>query len=152
VVSTDVDSLEHPVGANVGIRNRIGTRKNSMLRSRLAVGIVGLAVAAGSVAAQQTPPAENQPEVQADAALVGLPIYSFDGQRLGQIAEVGSLRGQPAVRAEMEESLGIGPRSVIIVADAFQQKNDRIELSMMVAEVKDTLSKQKREQGQEGKK
>jgi len=150
VVSTD--SLEHPVGANVGIRNRIGTRKNSMLRSRLAVGIVGLAVAAGSVAAQQTPPAENQPGVQADAALVGLPIYSSDGQRLGQIAEVGSLRGQPAVRAEMEESLGIGPRSVIIVADAFQQKNDRIELSMTVAEVKDTLSKQKREQGQEGKK
>ena len=74
-----------------------------MLRSRLFVGIVGLAVAAGSVAAQQAPPAENQPGVQVDAALVGLPVYSSDGQRLGQIAEVGSLRGQPAVRAEMEE-------------------------------------------------
>ena len=76
-----------------------------MLRSRLAVGIVGLALAASPVAAQQTPPAGNQPEVQADATLVGLPIYSSDGQRLGQIAEVGSSRGQPAVRAEMEESL-----------------------------------------------
>ena len=125
-----------------------------MLRSRLAVGIVGLAVAASSVAAQQTPPAENQPGVQADAALVGLPVYSSDGQQLGQIAEVGSLRGQPAVRAEMEESLGIGPRSVIMFADAFQQKNDRIELSMTAAEVKDTIAKQRleREQGQEDKK
>ena len=120
-----------------------------MLRSRLAVGIVGLALAASPVAAQQTPPAENQPEVQADATLVGLPIYSSDGQRLGQIAEVGSSRGQPAVRAEMEESLGIGPRSVIILADTFQQKNDRIELSMTAAEVKDALSNQKPEQGQE---
>ena len=125
-----------------------------MLRSRLAVGIVGLAVAASSVAAQQTPPAENQPGVQADATLVGLPIYSSDGQRLGQIAEVGSSRGQPAVRAEMEESLGIGPRTVIMFADALQQKNDRIELSMTAAEVKDTLSKQKleQEQGQKDKK
>ncbi len=125
-----------------------------MLRSRLVVGIVGLAVAASSVAAQQTSPAENQPGVQADATLVGLPIYSSDGQRLGQIAEVGSSKGQPAVRAEMEESLGIGPRTVIMFADALQQKNDRIELSMTAAEVKDTLSKQKleQEQGQKDKK
>ena len=125
-----------------------------MLRSRLAVGIVGLALAVSSVAAQQTPPAENQPGVQVDAALVGLPVYSSDGQRLGQIAEVGRLRGQPAVRAEMEESLGIGSRTVIMFADAFQQKNDRIELSMTAAEVKDTIAKQRleREQGQEDKK
>jgi hypothetical protein len=125
-----------------------------MLRSRLAVGIVGLAVAAGSVAAQQTPPAENQPRVQVDAALVGVPVYSSDGQRLGQIAEVGSLRGQPAVRAEMEESLGIGPRTVIMFADAFHRKNDRVELSMTAAEVKDTIAKQRleQEQGQEDKK
>ena len=116
-----------------------------MLRSRLAVGIVGLALAASPVAAQQTPPAENQPEVQADATLVGLPIYSSDGQRLGQIADV---------RAEMEESLGIGPRTVIMFADALQQKNDRIELSMTAAEVKDTIAKQRleQEQGQEDKK
>ena len=125
-----------------------------MLRSRVAVGIVGLALAASPVAAQQTPPAEHQAEVQADATLVGLPIYSSDGQRLGQIAEVGSSRGQPAVRAEMEESLGIGPRTVIMFADTFQQKNDRIELSMTAAEVKDTIAKQRleQEQGQDDKK
>lgn len=56
------------------------------------------------------------------------------------------------MRAEMEESLGIGSHNVIIFADAFQHKNDRIELSMTAAEVKDTLSKQKLEQGQQEKK
>jgi hypothetical protein len=117
-----------------------------MLRSRLALGLLALALAAGSASAQQTPPAENQLGAQADAALVGLPVYSSDGQRLGQIAEVGTSSGQPAVRAEMEEFLGVGARSVVIVADVFQQKTDRIELSMTAAEVKDTLSKQKQDQ------
>lgn len=120
-----------------------------MLRSRLAAGILASIVAAGFAAAQTpqtTQPTETQPGTRADAALVGLPVYSSDGQRLGQIAEVGSSSGQPAVRAEMEESLGIGTRSVIIVADLFQQRHDRIELSMTAAEVKDTLSRQKQEQ------
>ncbi len=124
-----------------------------MLRSRLAAAVVALAVAACPVAAQQAPSAENeQPGVRVDTALIGLPIFSSDGQRLGQIAEVGSSGGRPAVRAEMEESLGIGPRSVVIVAEVFQQKSDRIELSMTAAEVKDTLSKQKLRQGQDEEK
>ncbi len=122
-----------------------------MLRSRLALGLLALALAAGSASAQQTPPAENQPGAHADAALIGLPVYSSDGQRLGQIAEVGSSSGQPAVRAEMDEALGIGARSVVIVADVLQQKTDRVELSMTAAEVKDTLSKQKQDQDQESK-
>ena len=91
----------------------------------------------------------------ADATLVGLPIYSSDGQRLGQIAEVGSSRGQGAGRASGDggKFFGIGTRTVIMFADALQQKNDRIELSMTAAEVKDTLSKQKlAEQGQKDKK
>jgi hypothetical protein len=123
-----------------------------MLRSRLAMAFVALVVAACPVAAQQAPSGENQPGVRSDATLIGLPVYSSDGQRLGQVAEVGSSRGRPAVRAEMEESLGIGARSVIIIAEVFQQKNDRIELSMTAAEVKDTLVKQKLQQGQEEKK
>jgi len=124
-----------------------------MLRSRLAAAIVALAVTACPVAAQQQAPSpETGPGVRADAALVGLPVYSSDGQRLAQISEVGSAGGRPAVRAEMEESLGIGSHNVIIFADAFQHKNDRIELSMTAAEVKDTLSKQKLEQGQQEKK
>jgi hypothetical protein len=121
-----------------------------MLRSRLVAAALALALAAGPVAAQQAPEQspvpEKQPGVQADAALVGLPIYSSDGQRLGQIAEVGTSSGQPAVRGEMDELLGIGTRSVIIVAEVFQKKDDRIELSMTADEVKDTLSKQRQEQ------
>ena len=51
----------------------------------------------------------------------------------------------------MDEALGIGARSVVIVADVLQQKTDRVELSMTAAEVKDTLSKQKHDQDQESK-
>jgi hypothetical protein len=125
-----------------------------MLRSRLVAAALAVALAAGPVAAQQAPPQtspptlapEKQPGAQADAALVGLPVYSSDGQRLGQIAEVGTSSGQSAVRAEMDEVLGIGTRSVIIVAEVFQKKDDRIELTMTADEVKDTLSKQRQEQ------
>jgi len=117
-----------------------------MLHSFLVACSVVLAIAAGSAAAQQAQPAQNDRVAQADTALVGQAVYSSDGQRLGEIAEVGSSSGQPVVRAELDEAVGIEPRSVLIVAHALQQRNNRIELPLTVAEVKDTLSKQKQQE------
>jgi hypothetical protein len=118
-----------------------------MLRAFLAA--CGLTiVVAMPVSAQQAPPPNNEaapPAYQPNPALVGLPIFSSDGQKLGLIREVGTSGGQHAVRAEMEEFLGIGSTSVIIVADVLQQKADRVELSMTADQVKHVLAKQQQE-------
>ena len=45
---------------------------------------------------------------------MGLPVYSSDGQKLGEITQVGNADGQVVVRAEMGEFLGIGSREPLI--------------------------------------
>jgi hypothetical protein len=60
--------------------------------------------------------------VQTDPALVGLPLYSSDGQQVGEIKEAGkSSSGQQAVRSQMNETLGVGSVSVVIDAELFQK-------------------------------
>jgi hypothetical protein len=120
-----------------------------MVRSFLAAGVLVTALAATPLSAQQnqpeqspSPPAQTQP----GKALVGLPVFSSDGQKLGEVIEVGEVAGgQKAVRAEMGDFLGIGSTAVLIAADMFQTKDDRIELAMTAAEVKDSISRQKQQ-------
>ena len=109
-----------------------------MLKSLLVASALILAVPATSALAQEKLPPAAQPE----ATLVGLPVYSSDGQKLGQITEVGTSRGQPAVRAEIGGFLGLGSTPVVIPANMFEQKADRVEVLMTADEVKDTMSKQ----------
>jgi hypothetical protein len=86
-----------------------------MLKPTLA--FLSLAIVLASPAsAQQSLPPTTQP----GAGLVGLPIYSSDGQMLGQVT----------------------PSTVLIDAEVFQRKADRIELTMTAAEVKEKISTQ----------
>ena len=120
-----------------------------MLRSFLLSGSVALALLVSPVVAQQTPSPDQPSAQQVDPKLVGLPIYSSDGQRLGEVAEVGLSAGQPAVRAEMGTFLGLGTASVIIDAKLFEKKPDRIEVAMTAEVIKDTVSKQREERKQQ---
>jgi PRC-barrel domain len=117
-----------------------------MIRLLVAAGILGAALA-GPLSAQQSPPAEDRPpapQLQADKAIIGLPVFSSDGQKLGEVTDVEAVSGdQPAIRAEMGEFLGIGSMPVVIAPDAFLKKDDRIELAMTAAEVRDTLARQR---------
>jgi hypothetical protein len=123
-----------------------------MIRPILAAGSVALALAAAPVLAQQSPapaPVPGKPGVQQlDPGMVGLAVYSSDGRKIGEVAEVGMAGGAPAIRAEMGEFLGLGAASVVIHADAFERKADRIEVSMTADEIKDTISKQRQKQKQ----
>lgn len=120
-----------------------------MLRSFFAVASIAVALAMAPAQAQQAP-TDQPPAAQAEPALIGLRLYSSDGQELGEIKEVGkSSNGQQAVRAQMNESLGVGSVSVVIDTELFQKKADRIELAMTAAEVKDTISKQQQNQQQQ---
>jgi hypothetical protein len=51
-----------------------------MLRTLLAAGFLGAALAGSPAAAQQSQPAPAAPSAQPDANLVGLPVFSSDGQ------------------------------------------------------------------------
>jgi hypothetical protein len=99
-------------------------------------------------AAQPAPPKDDKGEPEAaavDPSLVGLVVYSSDGQRLGEVAEVGMAGGTPAVRVEMGEFLGLGSSSVIVNAKAIERKQDRVEIAMTAAEIKDTIAKQRQQ-------
>jgi hypothetical protein len=140
-----------------------------MIRPILAAGSIALALAATPVLAQQSPtppqgpapqspapaptpetPAPGKPQVQQlDPAMVGLAVYSSDGQKIGEVAEIGMAGGAPAIRAEMGEFLGLGATSVVIHADAFERKADRVEVSMTANEIKDTITKQRQQQKQQ---
>jgi len=120
-----------------------------MLRPFLLAASVALASLVSPAVAQQTPTPDQPSAQKIDPKLVGLPIYSSDGQKLGEVAEVGLSAGQPAVRAEMGEFLGLGTASVVIDATLFEKKTDRIEVAMTADAVKDTVTKQREDRKQQ---
>jgi len=113
-----------------------------MLKLRVAAAVIAAALTATPTLAQQAKP----PAVETEHELVGLAVYSSDGEKLGQVTQVGTAGGQPAVRAELGGFLDVAPSAVVIPATMFAQKPDRIEVSMTAAEVKETLSKQQEQQ------
>lgn len=120
-----------------------------MLKSLVASASIALAIAVTPVQAQQVPSPDSPPSaVEVDPALVGLPVYSSDDHKLGQITQVGTSAGGHAVRAELDAFLGIGSTSVVIDGDVFQKKPDRIELMGTAAQVKGTIAKQQQRQAQ----
>jgi hypothetical protein len=148
---------EHPSWSIVGVEVADTREESSMIRPILAAGIVALALAVTPTVAQQTapqtPPPDQPTAQKVDPSIVGLSVYSSDGQKLGQVSEVGTSAGEPAIRADMGEFLGINPGSVIIGGQAFEKKADRIEIAMTAQEIKDTITRQKdqREQPEPGK-
>lgn len=78
---------------------------------------------------------------KADRTLVGLPIYSSDGKRLGRILALGvDDDNRPVLVAEIERSLGIGSDAVAIPYDLFVRKSHRVELTITAAEVSRRIS------------
>jgi sporulation protein YlmC with PRC-barrel domain len=78
--------------------------------------------------------------------LVGLPIYSADGAKLGdvtavQIAPDGKLQ---AVQVEMSYVLGFGASSVLISPDDLQWRDNHIQLPLPADQVRAILLEQRR--------
>jgi hypothetical protein len=124
-----------------------------MIRPILAAGSFAFALAVAPGMAQQqspstepSPPQPAPPAAQLDSSIVGQAVYSSDGQRVGEIIEVGMAGGTQAVRVEMGEFLGLGSSFVIVNANALERKADRFEISMTADEIKQTISKQREKQ------
>ena len=107
--------------------------------------VAAIAIAAATPLAV-VPAFAQQTEMQSEApttSAVGLPVYTSDGEHLGEVVQVISFADKPALRAEIGSFLGLGTTTAVIPSNMFQRKPDRIELTMTAAEVRDTVDKQR---------
>ena len=111
------------------------------MRSVLTALVLAVTLVTAPASAQQAEP----PGTQEETTLVGLPLYSADGEKLGEITQVGMHGEHKAVQAEIGGFLAMGPKTVIIPLVALEQKAGRVELGMTAAEVKDMLSRNQKQ-------
>jgi hypothetical protein len=103
---------------------------------------MALAATAPAVAQHSRKPAAGK----AGRAVVGLPLFSSDGKRIGRIIASGTEDNDQAVLvAEIERPLGIGTDAVAIPFDMFVRKAGRVQLTITAVEVEERISKAGRE-------
>jgi PRC-barrel domain len=107
--------------------------------------LVALALAgpAGPGAAQQS----HKPAAgEAGRALVGRPLFSADGKRIGRIIAMGvDDSNEPVLVAEIDRPLGIGSEAVAIPFNMLVRKAGRLELTITAAEVEERIAKARRD-------
>jgi hypothetical protein len=109
------------------------------LRGILILLVVFLAALAAAQATAQH--ARKAPTGQIDRAVVGLPVFSSDGERIGKVLAIGTDDDDRTVLvAEIERPLGIGTDPVAIPPDMFKRRSNRIELTITAAEVNERIS------------
>ena len=77
-----------------------------------------------------------QPRAGSSVLLVGLPVFTSDGQEIGKVIGLAKYQGEHLLIAEIEQRLGIGSQPVAIPIDMFVQRADRIELTLTAKQVK----------------
>jgi hypothetical protein len=139
-------------------RVRGRTKEDVMRNIVLLAAALGFVLSAQPGFGQQAPAAEPQNRRATEApaqqqidqveALVGLPIYSSDDQKVGQVKSVDAgANGTITLEAEIEGFLGLGSSSVRLTSDQFQHKGDRIVLSKTAGEVQPCDASPPRGQG-----
>lgn len=93
-----------------------------------------------AVQQQQSPQATQQ-----QPGLTGRPIFSSDGVRLGHVTDVrlASDGNVQMIQAEFGGMLGLGTTPVLISADEFEQRSDRLQLKMDSSQVWSAMQGQK---------
>ncbi len=71
-------------------------------------------------------------------ALIGLPVYSSDDQKVGQVTsiDVGEDGGISGLQAEISGFLGLGTSSVRLLSDEFEEKGDHVVLRKTAEQVR----------------
>jgi hypothetical protein len=109
-----------------------------VIKAMLTGALVGLLWLSYPSLAQQVP--DRPPLSQIDESLIGLPIFSSDGLRMGVVVEVGEDDGEAVVIGEIDQLLGIGATPVAIPADMFARHDDAIELTITASELRANLA------------
>lgn len=103
-------------------------RKGDRMR-KIVLAVVMLVGATAGLAAE---PASDP------AALVGLPLYSADGERIGEITS--ALGDKDAVEVEVDRYLGFGTSTVVVHAAVLERRADRLVFPLDAHEVRDLLA------------
>ena len=90
------------------------------------LGLVLLLAMPGPTLAQITPPGT----AHIDVSVVGLPIYTSDGVRIGEVSMLGTYRGEIAMVGEVARTMGLGTRTVLIPTSMATVAADRVVLSI----------------------
>lgn len=108
-----------------------------MFRTSYAI-VVATVLATSPVLAQQDQQSHSH------TVFVGLPILSFDGEKIGQITAVEIENGQGLLVGEIDRHMGIGSDEVAIPTGVYVDRGDHIELTVTAAEVRDTIARARR--------
>jgi sporulation protein YlmC with PRC-barrel domain len=104
----------------------------------LFAGAVAALLLLGSANAQER---LAQPASRIDQSLVGLPIISSDGERVGRVTDIGLDGNEPILVGEIERPLGIGADPVAIPAEMFEREGDHIALTITAVGVRARLAR-----------
>jgi hypothetical protein len=93
--------------------------------------LICLAIAPG-LHAQTSPPRPSN-------RVIGWPIYTSDGFKIGEITNIGTYKGQRLMVGEVGLTLGLGIRHVLIPRNLATIQNDRIVLTITKDRVSQVL-------------
>jgi hypothetical protein len=102
-----------------------------------------------AIAAQFQPPSQ---QAAGQPRLAGLPIYSSDGVKVGEVIRVKSgLDGKlQMIQAEMGSLLGLGTSIVFITPDECEGRGEDIQLRMPAEQIRSVLIARLRSKGKYG--
>jgi hypothetical protein len=119
---------------------------NATMHRGLAALVAAAVALAAVVPAGAEQPGRKPAAGKGARSLVGLPLFSADGKRIGRILAGGTTDdGQAVLLAEIERPSGAGKDAVAIPLDMIVRKAGRVELGITAAEVVERLSKAGRE-------
>jgi PRC-barrel domain len=115
------------------VLGQLRARWNRALRG-LAVKLVRAALLALAIAAPHLAAADID-QSQADARLIGMPIYTSDGVLIGQVANVETYGSNRSLVAAVGGSMAFGPTMLWIPLNWADKEEDYIKLLLTSAQV-----------------
>ena len=76
-------------------------------------------------------------------AMIGKPIYTSDGTKIGQVTNLGRYKGQRMLIGEVGLTLGLGTRLVLIPNDLANIQKDRVILTISSDQISKMLGVEK---------
>ena len=104
-----------------------------------------LSPACQAAAAELRSPSQQASPQQQQRSLAGLPIFSSDGVKVGEVGAVKTgLDGRPQmIQAEMGSFLGLGTSTVLITPDELESRSDGLQLRMPAEQIRSVLQQQR---------
>jgi hypothetical protein len=139
-------SFRTPDRQSLGFHQAAHIGHNAAMRHGLAALVASAVALAAPAPAAAEQPSRNPAAEKGGRSLVGLPLFSSDGKRIGRILAGGTAEGrEPVLVAEIERPHGIRPHAVAIPLDMIVRRAGRVELTITAAEIEKRLSQAGRE-------